>query len=113
MLACGGGTGGFSTVTELEVEAVKPRESVQVALILIDPGEAPVVSRVAEFPLPEILPPLEVHPPTVTGTLSGLVQVQVMVAGLPGWTVDGLAEQDVIWVVRVISQTARIAAIRT
>jgi len=95
LLACGGGTGGVSTVTALEVEAVKPRESVQVALILIDPGEAPVVSRVAEFPLPEILPPLEVHPPTVTGTLSGLVQVQVMVAGLPGWTVDGLAEQEI------------------
>jgi len=59
------------------------------------PGEAPVVSRVAEFPLPEILPPLAVHPPTVTGTLSGLVQVQVMVAGVPGWTVDGLAEQEI------------------
>ena len=79
----------------LEVEAVKPRESVQVALIVIGPDEAPVVVRVAEFPLPEMLPPLAVHPPTVTGTLSGLVQVQVMVAEVPAWTVDGLAEQEI------------------
>ena len=58
------------------------------------PAEAPVVSKVAVFPLPEILPPLEVHPPTVTGTLSGLVQVQVMVAEAPVWSVDGLAEGE-------------------
>jgi len=79
----------------LEVEAVKPRESVQVALILMAPGEAPVVFRVAEFPLPEMLPPLAVHPPTVTGTLSGLVQVQLMAAEVPAWTEDGLAEQEI------------------
>jgi hypothetical protein len=95
LLACGGGGGGFSTVTELVVELVKPRESVQVALIVMGPGEAPVVFRVAEFPLPEMLPPLDVHPPTVTGTLSGLVQVQVMVADAPVWRVDGLAEQEI------------------
>ena len=95
MTACGGAGGGFSTVTELEVEAVKPRESVQVALIVMGPDEAPVVFRVAEFPLPEMLPPLAVHPPTVTGTLSGLVQVQVMVAGVPAWTIDGFAEQEI------------------
>jgi hypothetical protein len=83
LVACGGGGGGFSTVTELEAEAVKPRESVQVALILTTPGEAPVVFRVAVFPLPEILPPLEVQPPTVTGTLSGLVQEQEMVDEVP------------------------------
>ena len=75
--------GGFSTVTELVVEPVNPRESVQVALMVMGPGDAPLVFNVAEFPLPEILPPLEVHPPTVTGTLSGLVQVQLMVAGVP------------------------------
>src|SRR5208283_528942 len=83
LLACGGGGGGFSTVTVLVVEAVKPRESVQVVPILIGPDEAPVVFRVAEFPLPEMLPPLDVHPPTVTGTLSGLVQVQEMVDEVP------------------------------
>jgi hypothetical protein len=94
-VACGGGGGGFSTVTELEVEAVKPRESVQVVRMVMGPDEAPVVFRVAEFPLPEILPPLEVHPPTVTGTLSGLVQAQVMIDEVPVWTVDGLAEQEI------------------
>ena len=70
-------------MTVLVVEAVKPRESVQVVPILIGPDEAPVVFRVAEFPLPEMLPPLDVHPPTVTGTLSGLVQVQEMVDEVP------------------------------
>ena len=74
-------------VTEADDEAVKPRESVQVAPIVIGPGEAPVVFKVPVFPLPEILPPLEVHPPTVTGTLSGLVQVQVMVDVSPALTV--------------------------
>jgi hypothetical protein len=82
LVACGaggGGGGGFSTVTEVEAEAVNPRESVQVAPMLMLPAEAPVVLRVAVFPLPEILPPLAVHPPTVTGTLSGLVQEQLIV----------------------------------
>src|ERR1035438_1584077 len=51
LTACGGAGGGFSTVTELEVEAVKPRESVHVALIVMGPDEAPVVFRMAEFPL--------------------------------------------------------------
>jgi hypothetical protein len=95
LLACGGGGGGFSTVTKLVVEAVKPRESVQVAPIVMGPDEAPVVFRVAEFPLPEMLPPLEVHPPIVTGTLSGLVQVQLMVDEVPAWTIDGLAEHEI------------------
>jgi hypothetical protein len=95
LLACDGGGGGFSTATELEIEAVKPRESVQVALIVIGPDEAPVVFRVAKFPLPEMLPPLAVHPPTVTGTLSGLVQAQVMIDEVPAWTIDGLAEQEI------------------
>jgi hypothetical protein len=75
-------------------DAVKPRESVHVALIEMVPGEAPVVSRVAELPLPEILPPLAVQPLTVTGTLSGLVQVQVTVAEVPGCKVVGLTEQE-------------------
>ncbi len=70
-------------VTVDEVEAVSPRESVQVAFTVIGPEEAPVVFRLAELPLPEILPALEVQPPTVTGTLSGLVQVQLTVAEVP------------------------------
>jgi hypothetical protein len=80
----GGGGGGFQPSPCSLLEAVNPRESVQVALTVMDPGEAPVVVSVAELPLPEMLPPLAVHPPTVTGTLSGLVQLQVMVAGASG-----------------------------
>ena len=83
------------SVTVLEVEAVKPRESVQVAFTVTGPAEAPVVVSVAELPLAEMLPPLEVQPATVTGALSGLVQVQVMVAGVPASTVAGLAEQEI------------------
>jgi hypothetical protein len=41
-----------------------------------------------------MLPLLAVQPPTVTGTLSGLVQVQVIVELPPAWSVDGFAEQD-------------------
>jgi hypothetical protein len=96
LLACGGGGGGFSTVTDDEVDAVKPRESVHVALTVTVPAGAPVVFSVAEFPLPEMLPPVDVQPPTVTGTLSGLVQVQVMVEGEPVSTLVGFAEQE-IW----------------
>src|SRR5437879_2511834 len=52
LLALGGGGGGFSTVTCDEEFAVKPRESVQVALTVIWPGDAPVVLRVPVLPLP-------------------------------------------------------------
>jgi len=75
---------GFSTVTELEEEAVKPRESVHVALTVTVPAGAPVVFRVAEFPLRKCCPAgSQSRPPTVTGTLSGLVQVQLMVVVAP------------------------------
>ena len=53
-----------------------------------------MVVRVAELPLPAILPPLAVQFATVTVALSGLVHVQVMVAGVPASTVVGLAEQE-------------------
>src|ERR1700687_2516242 len=91
----GGGGGGLLTVTVLEVEAVRPRESVQVAFIVVGPAEAPVVVRVAELPLPATLPALEVQPPTVTVALSGLVQVQVTVEGVPISTVPGFAVQEI------------------
>ena len=49
------------------------------------------------LPLPETLPPLEVQLLTVTGTLSGLVQVQVMVEAAPVCNeLAGLAEQDMV-----------------
>jgi hypothetical protein len=96
LLASGGGGGGFSTVTWAEFEAVRPRESVQVALAVIVPEGAPVVLRVAVPPSPEMVPPLAVQPLTVTGTLSGLVQVQVSVEGVPAWTDVGFAEQDMV-----------------
>ena len=86
MLDCGGGGGGgggFSTVTWVEAVAVKPRESVQVALTLMAPAGAPVVFRVAVLPLPETVPADAVQPLTVTGTLSGLVQVQERLDGVP------------------------------
>src|SRR5258705_1000929 len=76
LLDCGGGGGGFSTVTWVEAVEVRLRESVQVALTVIVPAGAPVVSRVAVLPVPETVPPDAVQPLTVTGTLSGLVQVQ-------------------------------------
>ena len=82
-------------MTVLEAEAVKPRESVQVALTVTGPAEAPVVVSVAELPLPERLPPVEVQLPTVTVALSGLVQLQVMVEDPPISTVVGLAEQEI------------------
>jgi hypothetical protein len=72
---------------------VKPRASVQVALTVAEPAEAPAVLRVPELPLPETLPAVEVQFATETGTPSGLVQVQVMLAEPPITTEDGLAEQ--------------------
>jgi len=99
LLACGGGGGGgggFSTVTWVEVVAVKPRESVQVALTVMAPAGAPVVSRVAELPVPETVPADAVQPPTVTGTLSGLVQVQERLEDVPACTVVGFAVQDIV-----------------
>jgi hypothetical protein len=52
---------------------------------VIGPADAPVVLSVAVLPLPEMLPLplLAVQSPTVTGTLSGLVQVQLMVEDVP------------------------------
>ena len=68
----------------------------QVALTVICPGGAPVVFRVAVLPLPETLPALAVQPLTVTGTLSGLVQVHVRFDRAASLQVVGLAEQDMV-----------------
>jgi hypothetical protein len=96
LLACGGGGGGFSTVTCVEAGVLSPRESVQVALTVTGPGDAPAVLRVPVFPLPVTVPLVAVQFPTVTGTLSGLVQVQVIVALPPACNELGLAEQDMV-----------------
>ena len=76
---------------------MRPRESVQVALTVIEPAGAPVVFRVAVLPSPESVPAVAFQPATVTGTPSGLLQVQVTVAGLPVCTLAGFAEQDHSW----------------
>jgi len=51
--------------------------------------------RVAVPPSPETLPPVAVQELTVTGTLSGLVQLQVTVASVTAWTEAVFAEQDI------------------
>src|SRR5579863_585694 len=93
LVACGaGGGGGFSTVTCVVAGGdFRPRESVQIALTVIGPAEAPAVFRVAVLPLPLMAPPVVVQSPTVTGTLSGLVQLQVIVEFPPACRVAGLA----------------------
>ena len=53
--ACGAAGGGFSTITCVVVGGdFRPRESVQVALTVIGPADAPVVLSVAVLPLPEL-----------------------------------------------------------
>ena len=93
LLAFGGGGGGFSTVTCDEEFAVRPRESVQVALTVIVPGEAPVVFRVAGVAAARNRAAARGPIRHVTGTPSGLVQVHVTVAVPPVCTVVGFAEQ--------------------
>jgi hypothetical protein len=80
-------------VTWVEAGEAKPRESVQVAPTVMLPGAAPVVSNVAVLPLPEIFPLVVFQLATETGTLSGLVQLQVTVTLPPACTLEGLAEQ--------------------
>jgi hypothetical protein len=60
-----------------------PRESLQVAVTVIGPLDVPEESRVALLALPEMVPPLAVQPLSETWALSGLVQVQLMVDGVP------------------------------
>jgi hypothetical protein len=94
--ACGGAAGGaFSTFACVEAWVLRPRESVHVAVTVIEPAEAPAVLSDAVDPLPETLPPVEVQLLTLTGTLSGLVQLHVMVEVPPACKLDGLAEHDI------------------
>src|ERR1700733_5729841 len=90
-----GDGGGVSTITWGGAGAFKRRESVQVALTVIRPGETPEVSKDSVLPpLLETPPPLAVQPATATGALSGLVQVQLIVDGVPLGTVIGSAEHE-------------------
>src|SRR4029077_21011719 len=94
--AGGGAGGGFSTLTCVDAWEFSPRESLQVAVTVTAPAEAPAVLSEAVEPLPETLPPVEVQLLTVTGTLSGLVQVQVTVELPPACKVEGLGEHDIV-----------------
>src|SRR5271165_5887117 len=89
-----GGGGGFSMLICVELCAVKPRESVQVAFTVIGPGGSPAVLRVAELPLPETVPALEVQLATETGTLSGLLQMAERLTLPPATRLVGLADSD-------------------
>jgi hypothetical protein len=61
-----------------------------------EPGGRLAVFRVAEFPLPETEPVLEVQLATETGTPSGLVQFAVRLTVPPGTSSDGLADKDMV-----------------
>ena len=76
---------------------VKPRESEQVALTVICAGRsARRIQGCRSCRLPEMLPPVAVQLETVTGTLSGLVQVEVMVDVARPARIVGFAEQDMV-----------------
>jgi len=68
----------------------------QEAPTVIAPGDAPVAASVAEAPLPEIVPPLDVQLATVTGTPSGLVQLADKFTVPPTSTLVGLAEMETV-----------------
>jgi hypothetical protein len=92
------GFGGGGAWMDIWVEAcvASPRESVQLALTVMVPGDAPDVLRVAELPLPAIVPLVDVQLATFTGTPSGLVQLADRFTVPPGITEDGLAEIDMV-----------------
>src|SRR5271167_4799779 len=66
----------------------------QVALTVIEPGEAPAVLSVAAAPALETVPPLAFQSATETGTPSGLVQLADRFTVSPAGTLIGLAETD-------------------
>src|ERR1700690_3516584 len=100
-LAAGGGSGGaFSTITSVEACVFSPRESVQVALTAIVPGNvpgnAPAVFSVAKPPLLETGPPLAVQPLTRTGTPSGLLHLADNSTLSPACILAKLAEREMV-----------------
>lgn len=68
----------------------------QVALTVTAPGGIPAVLRVAELPLPEIVPAVEVQLATETGTPSGLVQEADRLTVPPATRLVGLADNDMV-----------------
>src|SRR5690242_18361736 len=89
---CGDG-GGASMVSWVVAELLMPRESLQVAVTVIGPADAPLVFKLAVLPAPVTVPAVAFHPDTLTCMLSGLLQSQLMLAVPPACTDAGLAEQ--------------------
>ena len=83
-------------LTWVEACAFRPRESVQVAVTVTVPAASPAVLRVAEFPLPDTVPCVEVQFATDTGTLSGLVQSADTFTAPPGVNSVGLADKLIV-----------------
>ena len=83
-------------MTWVEVGVLRPRWSEHVAFTVTVPGEAPVVSSVALLPFPVMFPLVAVQPLTVTGTLSGLVQVHETFTVPPACKLVGLAVQETV-----------------
>ena len=86
----------MSSVTCVEPCPVNPRESVHVAVTVTGPAGKPDVFRVAEFPLPETVPALDVQFATETGTPSGLVQFADRLTLPPVTSSVGLADNDIV-----------------
>ena len=74
----------------------RPRESVQVAVTVTGPGTRPEVLSVAELPLPETVPWVDVQLATETGAPSGLVQLAVTFTAPPGVNSLGFAERLIV-----------------
>src|SRR5271169_6033563 len=90
------GGGGFSTVIWVEACPVRPRESVQVAVTVTGPAGSPAVFRVAELPLPDTVPGVEVQLATDVDTPSGLVQEAVRFTLPPVTRSVGLADKVMV-----------------
>ena len=69
---------------------------VQVAATVTGPGCRPAVFSVAEVPLPETEPVLEVQLATDTGTPSGLLQLLERFTVPPGTSSVGFADNDIV-----------------
>src|SRR5215831_15784328 len=91
-----GGGGGVWTLIWVDPCAVKPRESVHVAVTVTGPGCRPAVFRVAEVPLPETEPAVDAQFATDTGTPSGLVQLPERFTVPPGTSSVGFADNDIV-----------------